>query len=71
MVCTAYVRREPVESERMIQEAYAATKAAPPDPDIRYVKKGWETSRQVLGQMLNMNLISKATYLDHIEAMVP
>ena len=55
----------------MIQEAYAATKAAPPDPDIRYVKKGWETSRQVLGQMLNMNLISKATYLDHIEAMVP
>ena len=60
-----------MESERMVREAYVATKAAPPDPDIRYVKKGWETSRAVLGQMLSMNLISKETYLDHIEAMVP
>ena len=58
-------------STRMVEEAYAATKAAPPDPDIRYVKAGWETSREVLGQMLQMNLISKATYLDHIEAMTP
>ena len=58
-------------SERMVREAYAATKAAPPEPVPKRVKRGWETSRVVLGQMLSMNLISKATYLNHIEAMTP
>lgn len=58
-------------SERMVREAYAATKAAPPEPEPKPVKAGWETSRVSLGQMLQSNLISKATYLDHIEAMTP
>ncbi len=58
-------------STRMVEEAYTATKAAPPEPEPKPVMAGWETSREALGQMLQMNLISKATYLDHIEAMVP
>ena len=58
-------------SKGMIVEAYAATKAAPPEREPKPVKAGWETSRVALEQMYRTNLISKATYLEHIEGMVP